>query len=220
MLFLFLLRFFIYKQAKYHFFMLDFCYLVNLSCMLQAHFFKDNLLWFNANFALSMGPICMAIIVWKNSMVFHSINKLTSFFLHSFPPMLCHLIRWAVFLHLTSWYCSNKVTFFPKSRWNLIPTGLGIKEYNETMFNIFGPSMGIYIAWQIFYLFCTEVIYKDTLSADRELATSLRYLAKDYKNPLNRVVTTACRSLGIVDTNERLEVRKTIHISCVLCNKN
>ena len=73
--------------------MLDFCYLINISCMAQALFFPDNLTWFHANFTLSFGPLCVAVLLWHNSLVFHSIDKLTSFFLHVFPPMLEHLIR-------------------------------------------------------------------------------------------------------------------------------
>ena len=40
-----------------------------------------------------MGPLMCAIIVWKNSLVFHSLDKLTSFFLHAFPPIVVHLLR-------------------------------------------------------------------------------------------------------------------------------
>ena len=46
-----------------------------------------------ANYILCMGPLMFAIIVWKNSLVFHSLDKLTSFFLHAFPPITIHLLR-------------------------------------------------------------------------------------------------------------------------------
>ena len=32
--------------------------------------------------------------MWQNSLVFHSLDKLTSFFLHFFPPLHLHLFRW------------------------------------------------------------------------------------------------------------------------------
>ncbi len=82
-----------YKQSNQHFFMLDFCYIVNLSCMVQTNFWPNHLAWHKTNFALSFGPLCVAILLWHNSLVFHSLDKLTSFFLHAFPPMLCHLYR-------------------------------------------------------------------------------------------------------------------------------
>ena len=46
-----------------------------------------------ANYILCMGPLMFALIVWRNSLVFHSLDKLTSFFLHSFPPITVHLLR-------------------------------------------------------------------------------------------------------------------------------
>ena len=81
-------RYYDYSLQKAELFMLDFCYFVNFSVVLQTAFFPDNLLWFKANYVLCMGPICIAIMVWKNSLVFHSLDKLTSFFLHAFPTMV------------------------------------------------------------------------------------------------------------------------------------
>ena len=75
---------------------------------LQTTFYLDNINWFKvreqkesvsptysfqANYILCMGPLMCAIIVWKNSLVFHSLDKLTSFFLHAFPPIVVHLLR-------------------------------------------------------------------------------------------------------------------------------
>merc|ERR1712218_577379 len=80
-------------KDKFQLFMLDFCYFVNLSVVLQTFFFMSNIDWFKANYILCMGPLMFAIIVWKNSLVFHSLDKLTSFFLHAFPPITIHLLR-------------------------------------------------------------------------------------------------------------------------------
>ena len=121
----------------------DFCYFVNLSVALQTAFFPEHLLWykvsiktnisrqcdwnlnniFKANYMLAMGPLMTAIMVWKNSLVFHSLDKLTSMysdaplqcletdlwlinvdyfwqfasrFLHAFPPLTVHLFRWGL----------------------------------------------------------------------------------------------------------------------------
>ena len=96
----------------------DLCYFVNLSVFLQTTFFLDNVSWFKvrhifpsnwwscplqANYILCMGPLMCAIIVWKNSLVFHSLDKLTSFFLHAFPPIVVHLLRWIKNWKFTSW---------------------------------------------------------------------------------------------------------------------
>ena len=72
-------RFFTYRAEKAHFYMIDFCYLVNLSVILQTLFcgcegeFCGS--WFQTNYILTQGPIATAIILWANSLVFHSIDK-------------------------------------------------------------------------------------------------------------------------------------------------
>ena len=116
--------------------MLDFCYFVNFSVVLQTAFFPDNLLWFKANYVLCMGPICIAIMVWKNSLVFHSLDKLTSFFLHAFPTMVCHLYRWRIVDHSLKFR----------------------EEYMGWEAHLAYP-LGIYVAWQIGYLFMTGMYY-------------------------------------------------------------
>ena len=38
-----------------------------------------------ANYMLAMGPLMTAIMVWKNSLVFHSLDKLTSMYNDACP---------------------------------------------------------------------------------------------------------------------------------------
>jgi hypothetical protein len=59
MAFLWAYRYYDYASIKSELYMLDFCYFVNLSVMLQIGFYPDNLLWFKANYILCMGPICI-----------------------------------------------------------------------------------------------------------------------------------------------------------------
>ena len=44
-----------------------------------------------ACFVLSHGPIAIAILAWQNSMVFHSLDKMTSFYIHIMPPLTCYM---------------------------------------------------------------------------------------------------------------------------------
>ena len=107
-------RFQDYYAQKYHLFMLDFCYFMNLSVIVQTSIYPENMLWFKvsealcidfshrpyilqrpnqANYVLCLGTLGSAIVMWQNSLVFHSLDKLTSFFLHFFPPLHLHLFR-------------------------------------------------------------------------------------------------------------------------------
>jgi hypothetical protein len=40
------------------------------------------------------GPLASAIITWRNSLVFHSLDKVTSLFIHVYPPVVLTVIRW------------------------------------------------------------------------------------------------------------------------------
>ena len=71
--------------------MLDFCYFLNASVLLQSltcsmgsdtGFCSS---WFKSNYMMSHGPIALAILTWQNSIVFHSLDKMTSFFIHIMP---------------------------------------------------------------------------------------------------------------------------------------
>ena len=86
-------RYMEYRAENYHLFMLDFCYFMNVSVLMQTILFPNCLVWFKANYVLCMGVLMMAILVWQNSLVFHSLDKLTSIFIHVFPPLTLHLYR-------------------------------------------------------------------------------------------------------------------------------
>ena len=42
-------------------------------------------IWFKSNFVMSICPISFAIIGWNCSLVFHSVDKVTSFMVHVLP---------------------------------------------------------------------------------------------------------------------------------------
>ena len=89
--------------------MLDFCYFVNVSPWFQhpdtlftLFYLQISVLlqsltctmdsdsgfcatWFKSNFVMSHGPIAIAILAWQNSIVFHSLDKMTSYFIHIMP---------------------------------------------------------------------------------------------------------------------------------------
>ena len=90
-LFLIPLRFLSYKRKSWHysgawssaycfFFLLpiilfsvyDLCYFVNLLTLLYLWVFPSSIILFTVCYMLSHGPLIFAIILWRNSLVFHS----------------------------------------------------------------------------------------------------------------------------------------------------
>lgn len=190
-------RFFDYKTIKSELYLLDFCYFVNLSVAMQVLFYPSNQMWFDANYVLSLGPICLAIVVWQNSLVFHSLDKVTSFFLHAFPPVVCHGLRW-----------------------NLISNEMPLGE-NSTMSlksHIIHP-LALYVVWQVGYLFITEIVLRQHLQSDKSIVTSVRYLTRDRKNPIVYRVTNICAKYGLVKAGECLDPETNLAKGVFVCSQ-
>jgi hypothetical protein len=72
----------------------DVCYYVNSALLLYCWVAPSMPQLFHAIYALTHGPLLMAVALFRNSLVFHSADKLTSAFIHISPFLLTHLIRW------------------------------------------------------------------------------------------------------------------------------
>jgi len=91
---LLLLRYYTYRKSKYHYFLLDFCYFVNFLLIFYLLYYPNAALLFKIVYTLSTGPLLFAIIAWRNSFVFHSLDKMTSVLIHIFPPLVTYCLRW------------------------------------------------------------------------------------------------------------------------------
>jgi len=83
-----------YKKQNWHYFLLDFCYFANLCLLLYLFFFQTSGILFVLCFGMANGPLSWAVPTWRNSMVFHSLDKVTSVFIHIGPPVVTYSIRW------------------------------------------------------------------------------------------------------------------------------
>jgi hypothetical protein len=67
-----ILRYMSYHQQKIHYFMLDYCYFVQILLLLWLHFFKeDHPRLFMVLFGSATGPLAVAVVAWRNSLVLH-----------------------------------------------------------------------------------------------------------------------------------------------------
>ena len=83
-----------YRMIKYHYFLIDFCYYANLACFVHILGAPTSGRLFRSVFAYSNGPILWAIPLWRNSLVFHSHDKVQSVFIHTAPAILTWCTRW------------------------------------------------------------------------------------------------------------------------------
>ena len=69
------IRFMTYHKKGYHYFLADLCYFVNILLVLSVWVFPQSKRLFIATYCLCMGNNAVAIVMWRNSLVFHSMDK-------------------------------------------------------------------------------------------------------------------------------------------------
>jgi len=91
---LIIIRYIQYKPRKWHYFLLDWCYWVNWSVMIYMLFFPSSGMMGTVLFAIALGPLPWTVIAYRNSIVFHSIEKFTSCYIHVMPMACLYAIKW------------------------------------------------------------------------------------------------------------------------------
>ena len=71
------IRYYTYHKKGYHYFLADLCYFVNFLAVLSIFVFPQSKRLFIATYCLAYGNNAVAIAMWRNSMVFHSLDKVT-----------------------------------------------------------------------------------------------------------------------------------------------
>jgi hypothetical protein len=76
------IRWYKYHKIGYHYFLADLCYFVNLLMVLSIWFFPQSKRLFISTYCLCFGNNAVAIVMWRNSLVFHSLDKVTRYVSH------------------------------------------------------------------------------------------------------------------------------------------
>lgn len=202
-----------YTAMKYHYFLIDFCYYANAVCFAQILVNPGSARLFRTTFAYATGPILWAIPLWRNSLVFHSHDKVQSVFIHTAPAILTYCARWygqdaSPLVAIGAWSERVLGTRLPgllggnANRLGVAELSTPMTSTREMLTEFYlWPTLG-YIAWQVAYLLKTEVHDVKRLDEDPELVTSLRWLAGDYKLAVTRSTLRTCRWLGFFKVDE------------------
>lgn len=86
-------RYLSYKSRYYQYFLIDYCYSVNALGLIHLFVMPDSVWVFMLFFLSACGPLAWAIVVWRNSLVLHDLEKVTSVFIHMMPPLLAYSRR-------------------------------------------------------------------------------------------------------------------------------
>jgi len=71
------IRYYTYRARGYHYFLADMCYFVNLLLLLTIWVAPQSKRLLISTYCLAYGNNAVAIAMWRNSMVFHSLDKVT-----------------------------------------------------------------------------------------------------------------------------------------------
>ncbi|KAL4422696.1 hypothetical protein ABPG75_008893 [Micractinium tetrahymenae] len=91
---LFSLRFLIYKQQGMHYMMLEYCYAANLVAFVYLFLSPQSAVLRRFSFAIMSGPLMWSIVAMRNSLVFHSGDKITTLMMHASPALSAWCMRW------------------------------------------------------------------------------------------------------------------------------
>jgi len=132
-------RWFKYKKLQWHYFLFDLCYYVTILNFVFIWILPQSPSLFVACYCLSHGVVASAIITWRNSLVFHDSDKVTSLFIHIYPPFTFTVIR----------------HFYPGSekRFPALKELPHLHPWRALLL-----SSGIYLVWQFLYW---KLVYVD-----------------------------------------------------------
>ncbi|KAH9763221.1 glycerophosphocholine acyltransferase 1 [Citrus sinensis] len=116
-----------------------------------------------------LGPLVWALIVWRCSLVFNSVDKIVSVLIHLLPGLVFFTIRW--------WNPESFAAMHPegssrRASWPYVED----KSYLLTW--LFLVPLGAYTLWQVLYFLIVNVLRRQRLVRDPEVMTSYRELSK------------------------------------------
>lgn len=143
-----------YWQAQFQYFCLDFCYFGNLIISLILWFAPSSPELCALQFSIANGMLYLGAFSFRNSLVFHSVDKMTSTYIHTVPLLLTFGIRWFPVETSRYWHASFPEVVEPSIKWNVI-----------------GPLF-VLVAHSMLYTILVNVI----LQPEEHIVTSFRYL--------------------------------------------
>lgn len=83
-----------YRSKRWHYYMLDFCYMANALLLVHCFIAPRSRALNKITFAFNAGPLAWSILAFRNSLVLHSLDKVTSVYMHIAPALVSWTLRW------------------------------------------------------------------------------------------------------------------------------
>ncbi|KZT12897.1 uncharacterized protein LAESUDRAFT_638692 [Laetiporus sulphureus 93-53] len=163
------MRVYLYKKRAWHYFLFDLCYYANILNLIYIWFLPSSSVLLIACYCLSHGSLASAVITWRNSLVFHDFDKVTSLFIHVYPPLTFTVIR----------------HFYPNAE-ERFPALVKVPSF-QPMRALLLSSI-IYLVWQVLY-WKFVFINRRTKIESGQRTTSLSFLLNDKRGVIGRALS-------------------------------
>ncbi|KAJ0881956.1 putative glycerophosphocholine acyltransferase 1 [Helianthus annuus] len=163
------LRWIYYRYKKWHYYLLDFCYYANTIFLIMLLFYPKNEKLFMVCFSFAEGPLAWALIVWRCSLVFSSVDKLVSVLIHLLPGVVFFTIRWWDPAFFEAMHPEGTAR---RASWPYVGDRSFLWQW------LFMVPLIAYSLWQALYFLIVNVLRRQRLLRDPEVMTSYRELSK------------------------------------------
>jgi len=173
-----------YYFKGWHLFALDFCYWVNIACVLIPTLLpvgEVSRVAYALLFLYGNGPVCIAIPIWNQSLVFHDFERIMSVGLHVWPMLFSYCVTWYPFDAASEYYAKN---------------------YLKTS-DVFWCFVA-YIVWQLGYFVVTHTVLSAYMKNNPQLLTSYRWIASDPSNAIHGLILQMGRGFGLFKKGEKI----------------
>jgi len=164
------IRWYRYHQIGFHYFLADLCYFVNMLLVLAIWFFPQSKRLLISTYCLAFGNNAVAIAMWRNSLVFHSLDKTTTLFIHIMPCATLHVL-----VHLIPEQMQREQ--FPAIH-TIKYSAPGAPEHYSLWDMIIWATLP-YAIWQLSYHFMITIRKRAKIAAGRP--TSFTWLRRSYR---------------------------------------
>ncbi|KAF8897124.1 hypothetical protein BD779DRAFT_352062 [Infundibulicybe gibba] len=164
------LRAYQYKKRAWHYFLFDLCYYVTILNFIYIWFLPSSPALFVACYSLSHGSLASAVITWRNSLVFHDQDKVTSLFVHIYAPFTFTVIR----------------HFYPDAQ-TRFPALVELPHLNPVRALLLSGC--IYLIWQSLYWKFVLIDRKDKIESGQR-TTSFSFLLNDKRGAIGRALSS------------------------------
>ncbi|KAF8592473.1 hypothetical protein K439DRAFT_1323528 [Ramaria rubella] len=164
------IRAYTYKKKSWHYFLFDLCYYVNILCLIYLWILPSSSAVFISAYCLTHGSVASAVITWRNSLVFHDAEKVTSLFIHLYPAFSLTVIR----------------HFYPnaEARFPALAQLPHLNPYKALILSGF-----IYLVWQSLY-WKFVLIDRRTKIESGQRTTSFSWLLNDKRGVIGRILSS------------------------------